>query len=88
MTPLLLWMLLGQAGDLATTHLAVRAGCRETNPIYRPVLKAGLTVSLTFTLPLAHKEHPKLAKWGAGLVAASGTVGTVINARNLSRGCR
>lgn len=73
----LLVMLAGQAFDLGTTAAKMRQGCVEANPLLSsPIaisaVKGGAVVTLSLTLPRAHRQHPTVAKWIAGSVAASG----------------
>lgn len=95
MKPLLLWLLLAQGGDLATTLVAVHhQGCAEGNPLLAPHLpalltvKAALTVGLVVSVPLMHRAHPRMAVATALIPALSGTVTTGWNLHQLARGCR
>lgn len=87
MKSLLVWMLLAQGGDLATTGVALSRGCQEVAPIYRSMpyagtvaVKGGATFVVTFTLG---KKPSKGSKAVIAGLAASGTVATVLNLRAL-----
>lgn len=94
MKPFLLWLLLAQGADIATTIPLLRSGCREQNPVFGShvaaglALKGGATVGISITLPLVHRTHPTLAKSAASIAAISGTIGAALNARQLTHGCR
>jgi hypothetical protein len=91
---LLLLMNLAQAGDTATTAIALNRGCREailpTQSISKIVaVKAGTTVGFTYTFHFMHKKTKQKtsAKIGAASVLVAGAVASVWNVRQLGN-CR
>jgi len=89
MRELLLWMVLAQAGDIATTGVGISRGCVETAPLYRsmnyPAI-AGVKGGSTFAVTFAFGRQRKASKGAKALVialAAAGTVATVHNLRTL-----
>ncbi len=82
MKGLLVWLVLTQAADIATTAVALRRGCHEVNPAASIGLKSGVTLALVWGAPkMAH---------GKALVIGFASVGTATTAWNiatLARGC-
>lgn len=93
MKPLLLWLVLAQCGDIATTLIGVHRGCAEANAVVSPRLhavlaaKASVAVGFVVVLPLVHRTHPTLANTYAAIPALAGSAATAWNLRQLHRGC-
>src|SRR5437016_128822 len=78
---LIVGMIAAQAADITTTSVALRRGCLETtyyglqNNWAIGGVKAGGTIALAVTLPLAHSKKPKIASTVAWAQIASGVLG-------------
>ena len=79
MKELLLWLALAQSADLATTHVGLSRGCMEIGPIFRStsvrtmyLTKGAGSVGLIISLPILHRERPKLSKGVAWTWIVSG----------------
>lgn len=94
MKPFLLWLILAQGGDIATTIAATKNGCVEANQIAAPRLnkafsaKIALTVGIAISVPFTYKNHPKTSKFSMILPAAVGSFAIVWNTSQIIRGCR
>jgi hypothetical protein len=90
---LIVGMIAAQAADIATTSFALRRGCVEST--YYGLqskwaiggMKAGGTIVLSATLPLAHHKKPKLTKAVAWAQIASGVLGATFNTTRIPH-CR
>ena len=90
---LIVGMIAAQAADIMTTSVALRRGCVEST--YYGLqsqwaiagMKAGGTIVLSVTLPMAYKKKPKLTKAVAWAQIASGALGAAINTTRLPH-CR
>ena len=86
MKSLILWGLLFQGGDIATTGIGLSRGCEETAPLYRstsfPVIatvKGGSAIYVSIYLWKNKEKRPKLTKAVGWAMLASGVLGTVWN---------
>src|SRR4030095_9919598 len=90
---LIVGMIAAQAADIMTTSVALHRGCVEStyyglqNRWAIGSMKAGGTIALSVTLPMAHHKKPKLSKAVAWAQIASGTLGAAFNTTRLPH-CR
>lgn len=93
MKALLLTMLLSQGADLATTHIGLKRGCVEMNPLYGtevslPVLYAAKGTSMFLMGTVAwggRKSHPKLSRAVLWTGIAVGAGAAIWNLHQLPR---
>ena len=91
MKALLLWAILAQGADLATTGIGLHRGCQEAMWPWRHAPKVGMmvkgggTIYVGIALPLLHRRRPALSKGLALGLALSGTGAALSNLTQLPR---
>ncbi len=85
---LLVAMIAAQSLDISTTVIGLSKGCHEQtfylqNAAQIASAKGGMTVALSFSLPILAHKNPKSAKTAAWVMIASGLGGGALNLRTM-----
>lgn len=87
---LIVWAMLAQGGDIATTSVGLHRGCHEVSafakhPYVGMGLKGAGMLMLPFAMTRLEKHHPKWAKGITIGIAVSGTFATGWNLTQLPK---